>query len=176
MKASLLSLLSLPFIALSAHAEGGYTNHAGNMVAGWPVKLTATQVTLAERATPAARLGHRALPTADHQPPATNHQPTATYPLSIFPESERRRIAADFGWLRGSNPADFRVALHRHGILSCRRKHGAGNWGLAGVSREAQIWYNVRCRMKLWAGRGGTSSVPRGCSGNENRRRVQDDE
>ena len=97
MKASLLSLLSLPFIALSAHAEGGYTNHAGNVVAGWPVKLTATQVTLAERATPAARLGHRALPTADHQPPATNHQPTATYPLSIFPESERRRIAADFG-------------------------------------------------------------------------------
>ena len=28
----------------------------------------------------------------------TNHQlPTTTYPLSIFPESEQRRIAADFG-------------------------------------------------------------------------------
>ena len=39
--------------ALIARAEGGYTNHAGNVVAGWPVKLTATQVTLAERATPA---------------------------------------------------------------------------------------------------------------------------
>ena len=62
MKASLLSLLSLPFIALAAHVEGGYTNHAGNVVAGWPVKLTATQVTLAERATPTARWGHRALP------------------------------------------------------------------------------------------------------------------
>ena len=77
MKASLLSLLlsllSLPFFALSVHAEGGYTNHAGNVVAGWPVKLTATQVVLAESA-------------------ATNH-----YPLSIFPESEQRRIAADFG-------------------------------------------------------------------------------
>ena len=91
MKASLLSLLSLPFIALSAHAEGGYTNHAGNVVAGWPVKLTATQVTLAERATPAAPRGHRALP------PTTNQLPTATYPLSIFPEPEQRRIAADFG-------------------------------------------------------------------------------
>ena len=90
MKASLLSLLSLPFIALSAHAEGGYTNHAGNVVAGWPVKLTATQVTLAERAAPTARWGHRARPTADHLP-------TATYPLSIFPESEQRRIAVDFG-------------------------------------------------------------------------------
>ena len=91
MKASLLSLLSLPFIALSAHAEGGYTNHAGNVVAGWPVKLTATQVTLAERATPTAPRGHRALP------PATDQLPTATYPLSIFPESEQRRIAAHFG-------------------------------------------------------------------------------
>ena len=91
MKASLLSLLSLPFIALSAHAEGGYTNHAGNVVAGWPVKLTATQVTLAERATPTAPRGHRALP------PATDQLPTATYPLSICPEPEQRRIAADFG-------------------------------------------------------------------------------
>ena len=27
----------------------------------------------------------------------TNHQQTTTYPLSIFPESEQRRIAADFG-------------------------------------------------------------------------------
>ena len=85
------SLLSLPFIALSAHAEGGYTNHAGNVVAGWPVKLTAAQVTLAERAAPTARWGHRALP------PATDQLPTATYPLSIFPEPEQRRIAADFG-------------------------------------------------------------------------------
>ena len=89
-KLEITALLSLPFIALSAHAEGGYTNHAGNVVAGWPVKLTATQVTLAERAAPTARWGHRARPTADHLP-------TATYPLSIFPESEQRRIAADFG-------------------------------------------------------------------------------
>ena len=59
--------------ALVAHAEPGYTNHAGNVVAGWPVKLTATHVALAESAT-------------------TNH-----YPLSIFPEAEWRRIAADFG-------------------------------------------------------------------------------
>ena len=91
MKASLLSLLSLPFIALSAHAEGGYTNHAGNVVAGWPVKLTVTPVTLAERATPTAPRGHRALP------PATDQLPTAMYPLSIFPEPEQRRIAVDFG-------------------------------------------------------------------------------
>ena len=60
-------------LAFAARAQPGYTNHAGNVVAGWPVKLTATHVALAE-------------------PAATNQ-----YPLSIFPESEQRRIAADFG-------------------------------------------------------------------------------
>ena len=68
--------------ALVAHAEPGYTNHAGNVVSGWPVKLTATQVVLSEGTTQ----------TTNHYPQTTNH-----YPLSIFPESERRRIAADFG-------------------------------------------------------------------------------
>ena len=68
-------ILSFSFLALSAvaGAQPGYTNHAGNVVAGWPVKLTATHAALAE-------------------PAATNQ-----YPLSIFPESEQRRIAADFG-------------------------------------------------------------------------------
>lgn len=126
MKASLLSLLSLPFIALSAHAEGGYTNHAGNVVAGWPVKLTATQVTLAERATPAARLGHRALPTADHQPPVTNQLPTATYPLSIFPESERRRIAADFGQPRVPVAVRRAIAGAERAMARSRRRAEKG--------------------------------------------------
>ena len=61
--------------ALSVHAENAYTNHAGNVVSGWPVKLTATHVVLSEGTTQ-----------------TTNH-----YPLSIFPKSEQRRIAADFG-------------------------------------------------------------------------------
>ena len=60
------SLLAPPLLA---QQQQGYTNHAGNVIAGWPVKLTKTQVTLRD----------------------------ATYPLSIFPESEQRRIAADFG-------------------------------------------------------------------------------
>jgi len=84
--------------ALSVHAENAYTNHAGNAVAGWPVKLTATHVTLAEGVSP-GRLGGTPRPTGGDQPPTTNYQPstTTTYPLSIFPESEQRRIAADFG-------------------------------------------------------------------------------
>ena len=47
--ASLLSASSLLLCAFSALAEGGYTNHAGNVVAGWPVKLTQKEVALAER-------------------------------------------------------------------------------------------------------------------------------
>ena len=72
-----------------------YTNHAGNAVTGWPVKLTATHVTLAERITPPTN-DHR-LPTNDYQLTTNDYQLTTTYPLSIFPESEQRRIAADFG-------------------------------------------------------------------------------
>ena len=82
------SILSFSFLALSAiaGAQPGYTNHAGNVVAGWPVKLTQKEVTLVEGvATNGCRL-------------TTNDcRLTTTYPLSIFPESEQRRIAADFG-------------------------------------------------------------------------------
>ena len=53
----------------SAPVQPGYTNHAGNVIAGYPTALTATHVTLR----------------------------SASYPLSIFPESEQRRIAVDFG-------------------------------------------------------------------------------
>ena len=80
-----ISLLALLFVAVCARAENAYTNHAGNAIAGWPVKLTATHVVLAEFDT-------------NHQSLTTNHYPLTTiYPLSIFPESEQRRIAADFG-------------------------------------------------------------------------------
>ena len=78
-RAFILPVVSISLFAASAFAEGGYTNHAGNVVAGWPVKLTQKEVTLTEGvATNDCRL-------------------TTTYPLSIFPESEQRRIAADFG-------------------------------------------------------------------------------
>ena len=82
------------FSAFVAGAESApfnsYTNHAGNVVAGCPVGLTATHVTLSERANTnicALTTSHSAL--------------TTTYPLSIFPESEQRRIAADFVILQG---------------------------------------------------------------------------
>ena len=71
-----LAMMSAFFAPIAARADGGgYTNHAGNVVAGCPVKLTAREVVLAI-------------------PPAKDGE---TYPLSIFPDLERRRIAADFG-------------------------------------------------------------------------------
>ena len=44
----------------------------------------------------AVRLGGTPRPTTNSQLPTPNSQLT-TYPLSIFPESEQRRIAVDFG-------------------------------------------------------------------------------
>ena len=92
----LKSLLCFLMLALVARAEPGYTNHAGHVVSGWPVKLTATHVVPSDGGSP-GRLGGTPRPTCVDQPPTTNYQLTTTYPLSIFPESEQRRIAADFG-------------------------------------------------------------------------------
>ena len=76
-----------------AKAEGGYTNHAGNVVAGWPVKLTQKDVTLAERVV----TNDSRLSTNDSQLTTNDYRLTSAYPLPMFPEWERRRIAADFG-------------------------------------------------------------------------------
>ena len=85
-RASILSVSFLSIVAASALAEGGYTNHAGNVVAGWPVKLTQKEVTLTE-----------GVAANDCRLTTNDCRLTTTYPLSIFPESEQRRIAADFG-------------------------------------------------------------------------------
>ena len=105
MKSLVLAVILFSAFALGAESKpfnhstfqpfNSYTNHAGNVVSGWPVKLTATHVVLAEGGSP-GRLGGTPRPTANSQLPTHNSQLT-TYPLSIFPESEQRRIAADAG-------------------------------------------------------------------------------
>lgn len=52
---------------------GSYTNLADNVISGVPIQLDRREVTL------------------------SNSFEVVRYPLSIFPESEKRRIAADFG-------------------------------------------------------------------------------
>ncbi|MBQ7190557.1 MAG: hypothetical protein IJR99_14210 [Kiritimatiellae bacterium] len=63
---------SLLSIATARAAENAYTNHAGNVVSGVVVALDARTTTI------------------------SNEMETVALPLSIFPEPERRRIAADF--------------------------------------------------------------------------------
>ena len=61
------------FFSTCAFAEPAYTNHAGNVASGVVVALDARTATI------------------------SNAAETVKLPLSIFPESEQRRIAADFG-------------------------------------------------------------------------------
>ena len=93
--------LILAFVAFSALAEPAYTNHAGNAIAGWPVALTATHVVLQEGGS-SGRLGGTPRPTTNNNPP-----PPTTYPLSIFPEPEQRRIVADFVLAQGDGRTDL---------------------------------------------------------------------
>ena len=62
----------LAVMAFSGYAENAYTNHAGNVVSGTVVALDARTTTI------------------------SNETETAALPLSIFPELEQRRIAADY--------------------------------------------------------------------------------
>ena len=109
---SIVSTIILLY-AFSAFAEGGYTNHAGNVVAGWPVKLTQKEVTLVEGvATNGCQLTTN----------GSSLSTTNAYPLSIFPESEQRRIAADFLLRQGSGG---QVGLLRVPV-AVKRYHGGG--------------------------------------------------
>ena len=67
---AVLALLAAPF---AVRADNVYTNHAGNAVCGVVVALDARTVTI------------------------SNSVETVKVPLSIFPDQEQRRIAADFG-------------------------------------------------------------------------------
>ena len=88
------------FSAFVAGAEAelfnSYTNHAGNAISGYPVKLTQKEVTLADS---------KSVNASTNQP--FNSSSLTTYPLSIFPESEQRRIAADFVILQGGGQVEL---------------------------------------------------------------------
>ena len=93
----MIVVLFAVFVA-GAEAEpfNSYTNHAGNAISGWPVKLTQKEVTLADS---------KSVNASTNQP--FNSSSLTTYPLSIFPESERRRIAADFVILQGGGQVEL---------------------------------------------------------------------
>lgn len=64
-------MISVLFAVLST--VGAYTNLAENVVSGVPIQLDRREVTI------------------------SNSFEVVKYPLTIFPETEKRRIAADFG-------------------------------------------------------------------------------
>ena len=70
---SVLVAAAEPFNHSTLQPFNSYTNHAGNTVSGVVVALDARTATF------------------------SNAMETVTLPLSIFPESEQRRLAADFG-------------------------------------------------------------------------------
>ena len=69
--------------AFSAFAENAYTNHAGNVVSGVVVAFDSRTTTI------------------------SNATETLSLPLSIFPESERRRIVSDFVLGKGIGRTDL---------------------------------------------------------------------
>ncbi len=65
-------VLCVVLFLLCVRGENSYTNHAGNVVSGWPVALDMRTTTI------------------------SNAAECVTVPLSIFPAGEQRRIAADY--------------------------------------------------------------------------------
>lgn len=88
--------------AFSAFAENAYTNHAGNVVSGVVVALDARTTTI------------------------SNAMETVNLPLSIFPESEQRRIAADFGQPRVPVPVKRAVSGAERAMARSRKRAEKG--------------------------------------------------
>ena len=42
------AIVAMATVARADSHQGGYTNHAGNVIAGWPVALSKTHVSLSE--------------------------------------------------------------------------------------------------------------------------------
>ena len=78
-----LFAIAISVFALAARAENAYTNHADNVVSGVVIALDARTATI------------------------SNDMETVTLPLSIFPEPEQRRIAADFAFRQGGGQVDL---------------------------------------------------------------------
>ena len=149
--------LILAFVAFSALAEPAYTNHAGNAIAGWPVALTAKQVTLAERtAIHDSQLTTNNLSTS--QPFNSKHLPALDLP--------RIRAAAHRGGLRPAARAGGREAGDRRG--------GEGDGAFAQARGEGTLHEGGKRRLLHEVG-GRAQELPRqaGQRGRDHPRRTK---
>ena len=107
-----LFLISVSLSALVASAEpfnpstlqpfNSYTNHAGNLVSGTVIALDSRTATLSNATEP------------------------VTLPLSVFPEAEQRRLAADFGTPRVPLAVRQAVAGAEKAIARSRKRAELG--------------------------------------------------
>ena len=120
------AIVAMATVARADSHQGGYTNHAGNVIAGWPVSLTKTHVALSSSLqTPRSTL----------------------YPLSIFPPSERRRIAADFGEpILPRKVANAEAGVRRE----VRRALKRGEKGLIGKDEAEKNANDLRAAFRMY--------------------------
>lgn len=111
----MLILAAVPLALFNA-----YTNHAGNVVRGNPVGVSSRNVQLQ---------------TADG---------TASYPLSIFPDHERRRLAVDAG--RPELPVEVKQTVegHRRDVARSRKR---AEKGLCTEADSARFVSSARAAM-----------------------------
>ena len=91
-----------PFNPSTLQPFNSYTNHAGNVVSGAVVALDARTATF------------------------SNEEKVVVLPLSIFPESEQRRLAADFGQPRVPVAIQRAIAGAEKAIVRSRQRAAKG--------------------------------------------------
>lgn len=89
-------------LQVSAGDAGAYTNHAGNVISGVVVAFDVRTATI------------------------SNEMESVRYPLSIFPEAERRRMAADFGEPQVPPQVERAVAGARKAMARQRKRAEKG--------------------------------------------------
>ncbi len=128
-----LCVLAAVLAAPAARAEAGsYTNHAGYAVSGVVVALDATTTTI------------------------SNETESVSVPLSIFPETERRRIAADYvlghpgaGVAALLVPDEVRRAVDAN-ALAIRRSRLRAEKGLCTQEESDDFCARSRAALDAW--------------------------
>ena len=117
---------------LAALVLGCYTNHAGFTVSGAAVRFDRREVVI------------------------SNAAETVTLPLSVFPETERRRIAADYvlGHPEAGTgmllvPSDVRQAVDANG-KALRRSRLRAEKGLCGREESDEFCKKSAAALDVW--------------------------
>lgn len=128
-------------VSFAVLAFAAYTNHAGVAVCGIPVDVDLKSVTLAENVVTNA--AGAVVPSG-----------TVQFPLSIFPDSEKRRIVADFAARTGDIgklriPKEVRIALEAND-KAIRRSLKRAEKGLCTEKESKEFVERTRAARKAY--------------------------